>query len=67
MVAPGRFELPSPGPEPGMLVHYTTGLFPIRWDFHQSFLRLIFLYFKINAFFSDYLIHRGHRVGVKIL
>lgn len=26
MVAPGRFELPSTGPEPVMLDHYTTGL-----------------------------------------
>ena len=26
MVARGRFELPSAGPKPAMLVHYTTGL-----------------------------------------
>jgi hypothetical protein len=26
-IAPGRFELPSTGPEPAMLGHYTTGLF----------------------------------------
>ena len=25
-IAPGRFELPSTGPEPVMLGHYTTGL-----------------------------------------
>ena len=26
LVARGRFELPSAGPKPAMLVHYTTGL-----------------------------------------
>jgi hypothetical protein len=26
LVARGRFELPSAGPEPAMLDHYTTGL-----------------------------------------
>ena len=29
MVARGRFELPSAGPKPAMLVHYTTGLY--KW------------------------------------
>ena len=27
LVARGRFELPSAGPKPTMLVHYTTGLY----------------------------------------
>ena len=26
MVVPGGFEPPSPGPKPGMMDHYTTGL-----------------------------------------
>jgi hypothetical protein len=26
LVARGRFELPSAGPKPAMIVHYTTGL-----------------------------------------
>ena len=29
MVAPGRFELPSPAPKASMIDHYTTGLFAI--------------------------------------
>ncbi len=41
IIAPGRFELPSEGPEPPMLGHYTTGLHMCRWFLIKiTFLRL---------------------------
>ena len=42
MVAPGGFEPPFPGPEPGVIVHYTKGLLVAHTGFEpvsQDFLR----------------------------
>ena len=47
LVARGRFELPSAGPEPAMLDHYTTGLLlgSVRKTFHlpNKYLTVIFV------------------------
>jgi hypothetical protein len=47
VVARGRFELPSAGPEPAMLDHYTTGLLlgSVRKTFQlpNKYLTVIFI------------------------
>ena len=64
LVARGRFELPSAGPKPAMLVHYTTGLLYIcnccsRVNFPKLRLNL---YFK-NRKFLWFLILLNRRIA----